>query len=56
MKGKTWKLAAVTLGLGISAAAAVYAQTLGFNLTVDGWRYLSADGQYQAAGWVEDND
>ena len=45
MKGKTWKLAAVTLGLGISAAAAVYAQTPGWNLTGAGWRSLSAEGQ-----------
>ena len=56
MKGKTWKLAAVTLGLGISAAAAVYAQTPGWNLTGEGWRYLSAEGQYQAAGWFQDTD
>ena len=54
MKGKTWKLAAVTLGLGISAA--VYAQTPGWNLTGEGWRYLSAEGQYQAAGWFQDTD
>lgn len=56
MRGKTWKLAAVTLGLGISAAAAVYAQTPGWNLTGEGWRYLSAEGQYQAAGWFQDTD
>ena len=54
MRGKTWKLAAVTLGLSISAAAAVYAQTPGWSLTGEGWRYMSVEGQYQAARWFQD--
>ena len=56
MRGKTWKLAAVTLGLSISAAAAVYAQTPGWSLTGEGWRYMSVEGQYQAARWFQDTD
>lgn len=56
MMGKTWKLAAITLGLSISAAAAVCAQTPGWNLTGEGWRHMSAKGQYQAAAWFQDTD